>query len=168
MIDFANLRPGDELPPLSVTPSYMDLVVYAGTSRDYFDIHHDRDAARAAGHPDVIVQGSLKAGWLARLVTGPLADRGRLRRFAVQYRGIDTPGRTLVGHGVVRARHEHPAEIVLEFDLWLENGAGVRSIVGAAVVAVPRLRPDGASTDDARERRPSPAARRPVTEEESA
>ena len=136
MTDFATLRVGDELPLLEFTPRYMDLVVYAGTSRDYFEIHHDRDAARAAGHPDVIVQGSLKAGWLGRVVTEPLADQGVLRRLSVQYRGVDTPDRTVRGHGILRARREEGDEVLLEFDVWLENEEGTKTVVGSATVAV--------------------------------
>jgi acyl dehydratase len=136
VIDFSTLRTGDELPVLEITPAYMDLVVYAGTSRDYFEIHHDRDAARAAGHPDVIVQGSLKAGWLGRVVTGPLGDQGVLRRLTVQYRGVDTPGHRVTGHGVVRDRRQDGDDLLLEFDLWLANEAGAKTVVGSALVAV--------------------------------
>jgi acyl dehydratase len=136
VIDFTTLGIGDELPVIEVTPSYMDLVVYAGTSRDYFEIHHDRDAARAAGHPDVIVQGSLKAGWLGRVVTGPLGDQGALRRLTVQYRGVDTPDHRVTGHGIVRDRRRDGDDLLLEFDLWLANDASAKTVTGSAVVAV--------------------------------
>ena len=136
-VDFASLAVGDALPSLPLQPEYMDLVVYAGTSRDYFIIHHDRDAARAARLPDVIIQGSLKAGWLGRVVTGPLGEQGVLRELGVQYRGVDVPDRAVTARGVLRAREDGPGETVLSFDLWLENDEGARTVVGSAVVALP-------------------------------
>lgn len=136
-IDFARLDVGDELPTLHLEPAYIDLVVYAGTSRDYFVIHHDRDAARAVGLPDVIVQGSLKAAWLARVVTGPLEDQGKLREFGVQYRGIDVPNRPVSAHAVVRSTSSHAGERLIEVDLWLENEAGQQTVQGSAVVCLP-------------------------------
>ena len=136
-VDFASLAVGDALPPLHLQPEYMDLVIYAGTSRDYFIIHHDRDAARAAGLPDVIIQGSLKAGWLGRVVTGPLGEQGVLRELGVQYRGVDVPDRPLTAGGVLRSREEGSDEDLLRFDLWLENGEGARTVVGSALVALP-------------------------------
>jgi acyl dehydratase len=137
---FEDVAVGDELPPVVRTPAYMDLVVYAGASRDYFDIHHDRDAARAAGHPDVIVQGSLKAAWVGQVATGWMGRLGRLRRFEIQYRGVDVPGRTVTGRGLVRRTwiDEETDEGRAELELWLENEAGERTVRGSAVVALPR------------------------------
>ena len=137
---FEDVVAGDELPSVSRTPAYMDLVVYAGASRDYFDIHHDRDAARAAGHPDVIVQGSLKGAWVGQVATGWMGRFGRLRRFEIQYRGVDVPGRTVTGRGLVRRTwfDEATGEGRAELELWLENERGERTVRGSAIVGLPR------------------------------
>lgn len=137
---FEDVAVGSELPPVVGVPTYLDLVVYAGASRDFFEIHHDREAARAAGHPDVIVQGSLKGAWVGQVATGWMGRFGRLRRFEIQYRGVDVPDRLVTARGVV-ARiwvDEASGEGRAELDLWLENEAGERTVRGSAVVALPR------------------------------
>src|SRR4051812_37014649 len=90
---------GDPLGPLKIETTVMQLVEYAGTSRDFNIIHHDRDFAKSVGLPDIIVQGSLKAGFLARLVDEWMGEAGRLRRLAVKYRGVDIPGQPMVAAG---------------------------------------------------------------------
>jgi acyl dehydratase len=137
---FEDVQAGDDLPDVVQVPTYMDLVVYAGASRDFFEIHHDRDAARAAGHPDVIVQGSLKGAWVGQVATGWMGRFGRLRRFEIQYRGVDVPGRIATARGrVVRTWVEDGSgEGRVELELWLENEAGERTVRGGAVVALPR------------------------------
>ncbi len=126
---------GDDLPSMEFTPTYLQLVVYAGTSRDYFEIHHDRDAAKAAGFPDVIVQGSLKAAWLCQVVTGWAGDDATLREFSVQYRGIDHPDRTVVARGRVAAKPHESGPETMGVELWLENAEGKRTTTGYAVVS---------------------------------
>jgi acyl dehydratase len=137
---FEDVAVGDELPSVVQIPTYMDLVVYAGASRDFFEIHHDRDAARAAGHPDVIVQGSLKGAWVGQVATCWMGRHGRLRRFEIQYRGVDVPGRIATGRGLVRRTwvDEASGEGRAELELWLENEAGERTVRGSAIVALPR------------------------------
>lgn len=137
---FEDVAVGAELPPVVQVPTYLDLVVYAGASRDFFEIHHDRDAARAAGHPDVIVQGSLKGAWVGQVATAWMGRHGRLRRFEIQYRGVDMPGQIVTARGVVARTwvDENSGEARVELDLWLENEHGERAVRGSAVVALPR------------------------------
>lgn len=44
-----------------------DFVRYAGASGDFNPIHYDVPYAHEAGHPDVIAQGMLTAGFAAHL-----------------------------------------------------------------------------------------------------
>jgi acyl dehydratase len=128
---------GTELPPLVRAPSYLSLLIYAGQARDYFEIHHDRDAARAAGHPDVVIQGPLKSAFLGQLITDWLGTRGTLRRLEVAYRGIDTPGSRLSARGIVRRTWSEDGCHLVECELWIENEAGAVTTRGSAVAALP-------------------------------
>jgi acyl dehydratase len=138
---FEDAAPGSELGPLVRTPSDLQLLEYAGASRDYNLIHHDRDSARAAGLPDVIVQGSLKSAFLSQLITEWIGSQGSLRALSVQYRGLDIPGTPLAARGVVTKKYERSGVGVVECDLWLESGAG-RNTTGHAVVVLPMRRRD--------------------------
>src|SRR5207302_3750075 len=116
---------------------YMQLVKYASASRDFYIIHHDRDYARRVGLPDVIIQGSLKAAFLGQLVTDWMGEWGTLKRFAVQYRGVDVPGTPLTAKGVVAKKYTQDGQGYVECDVWLENVEGERTTKGTALVVLP-------------------------------
>lgn len=125
---------GQELPELVKEPTTQQLVMYAGASGDFYQIHYDQDFARSTGLPGVILHGLLKTGFLAQLVTSWLGDRGRLKTFEVSYRGIDLPGRPCRSRGVVRTVQGGEAEL----ELWTEDPDGNRTTLGRATVQIDR------------------------------
>lgn len=131
---------GMELPTLIKQPSVMRLVEYAGASRDFYIIHHDRDYAKNVGYPDVVVQGSLKSAYLGQLMTDWIGETGRLVRLAVQYRDIDVPEQTLLVKGVVTEIREHDGEHAVDCEIWVENPSGARTTRGTATVTFPSRR----------------------------
>lgn len=137
---FENVKVGMALPPLVKETEYMQLVVYAGASRDYYIIHHDRDYAQGVGLPDVIIQGSMKAAYLGQLVTDWIGERGTLKRFAVQYREVDAPGKALTVKGVVTKTQLQDGNGYVECDLWLENLNGEKTTRGTATITLPLRR----------------------------
>jgi hypothetical protein len=67
---------GEELPPLEldVTPTFV--VSTALATRDFYDVHHDRDLAVARGSKDIFVNILTDTGLVQRFVTdwaGPTA-----------------------------------------------------------------------------------------------
>jgi acyl dehydratase len=134
---FEDVSVGMALPPLVKETEYMQLVVYAGASRDFYIIHHDRDYAQGVGLPDVIIQGSMKAAYLGQLVTDWMGEWGTLKRFAVQYRGVDAPGKPLTAEGVVTKTQLQDGNGYVECDLWLENVHGEKTTRGTATITLP-------------------------------
>ena len=135
---FEDVQAGDELPPLVKRPTTRQLVMYAGAARDFYEIHYDHAFAMAEGLSGVIVHGALKSAFLGQLVTDWMGPEGWLRALSARYREMDVPGDTLTCRGVVTKRSETDAETLVECELWLENGAGVRTTTGEATVALPR------------------------------
>ena len=133
---FEDVAVGDHLGREVRETSRLQLLAYASVSRDLNLIHHDPEFARASGLPDTIVQGTLKAAFLARLVTQFAGEAGSLRRLTVQYRGIDVPGAALTAYGVVERVDPDRGEV--ECSIWLESAAGERTTRGRAVIALPR------------------------------
>ncbi len=136
-LHFEDVAEGMALPPLVKETDYMQLVEYASASRDFYIIHHDRDYAKRVGLPDVVIQGSLKAALLGQLVTNWMGEWGTLKHFAVQYRGIDTPGNPLTAKGVVTKTYVQGGQRCVECDLWLEDAHGERTTKGTALVLLP-------------------------------
>ena len=79
---FAEVREGDALAPCPVPITTTLIVAAAIASRDYQDVHHDRDAAIRRGTPDIFMNILTSSGLVARYVTdwaGPEAILGALR-----------------------------------------------------------------------------------------
>lgn len=131
---FEDIQPGSELPTLRKDPTTQQLVMYAGASGDYYQIHYDREFALGNGLPDVILHGALKNAFLGQLMTDWIGEHGRLARLSVQYRGMDVPGTPIFAKGVVTRKGEDGE---VECDIWLENAEGKRTTPGSAAVVLP-------------------------------
>lgn len=130
-----DVEPGQELTPLVKQPTTRQLVMYAGASGDFYEIHYDEDFALAQRLPGVILHGALKSAFLGQLVTDWMGPEGTLRSLSVRYREMDVPGDTLTCKGTVT--HKDVRAGTVRCEIWLENGAGVRTTTGEAVVALP-------------------------------
>jgi hypothetical protein len=72
---------GTQLPELTLDASPTFVVSTALATRDFQDVHHDRDRAAAGGAPDVFVNILTTTGLVQRFVTdwaGPAARVGRV------------------------------------------------------------------------------------------
>ena len=93
-------REGDELPPLAVPVTRTLIVSGAVASRDFQDVHHDAEAARDKGSPDIFMNILTTNGLVGRYVTEWAGPYARLRRVAVRLGVPNYPGdtMTLTGH----------------------------------------------------------------------
>ena len=131
---------GKELPSLVERPTTRCLVMYAGASGDFYEIHYDQSFALGRGLPGVVVHGALKSAYLGRLVCDWMGDEGTLLEFTVRYREMDVVGDTLTCRGVVTERSERGGKQLVRLELWIENGTEMRTTTGSALVALPSRR----------------------------
>jgi acyl dehydratase len=82
-------EPGLELVPAMRHPTSRTLVMFAGASRDFNEIHYDQAAAAAADLPGVIVHGLLKTAWMIDYALDWAGPEAVPLSFDCQYRGID-------------------------------------------------------------------------------
>jgi acyl dehydratase len=99
----ADLKPGDSIPELSVTPDKYLPHRYAGASGDFNPIHIDPEFAKAVGLPGNILHGLWMMAQVAR-GNAQLADGDprALKRLSVQFRGMGFPEQELVVSGTVK------------------------------------------------------------------
>ncbi|MFH8344991.1 MaoC family dehydratase [Streptomyces sp. NPDC018045] len=97
------MRPGDELPPLTVPVTRTLIVAGAVASRDYQDVHHDTEAARAKGSPDVFMNILTTNGLVGRYITDVFGPRAVLRKVAIRLGAPNYPGDVMVLRGKVLA-----------------------------------------------------------------
>jgi acyl dehydratase len=96
------LRAGEQIPEVRVTPDKFLTVRYAGASGDFNPIHIDEEFARAVGLPGRILHGLWTMAQVARAQTDAAGGPGHLKRLSVQFRGMGVPEQEVVVSGTVR------------------------------------------------------------------
>ncbi|GAC58014.1 hypothetical protein GOHSU_28_00700 [Gordonia hirsuta DSM 44140 = NBRC 16056] len=85
---------GDTLPPLTIEATPTFVVATALATRDFQDVHHDRDLAQAKGSKDIFVNILTDTGLVERFVTdwaGPRARIGAINlKLGVPWYAYDT------------------------------------------------------------------------------
>ncbi|WP_159067437.1 MaoC family dehydratase [Gordonia iterans] len=85
---------GDTLPPLTIEATPTFVVASALATRDFQDVHHDRDLAQAKGSKDIFVNILTDTGLVERFVTdwaGPSARITSIKlRLGVPWYAYDT------------------------------------------------------------------------------
>ncbi len=128
---------GNEIPSLVKQPTTRQLVMWAGASGDYYEIHYDKDFARRQGLPGIIAHGQLVYSFLGQLLTDWIGKQGFLRKLNCSYRGMNFPGEALTCKGKVTNKYVKDGEYCLECSVWTENSKGEKTVTGTAVVILP-------------------------------
>lgn len=128
---------GSEIPPLVKHPTTRQLVMWAGASGDYHEIHYDKDFAQNKGLPGVVVQGQLACSFLGQLMTDWIGEEGNLRKLSCSYKGMNFPGEPLVCRGKVNEKYIEDGEHYAVCNIWVENAKGEATISGVATVTMP-------------------------------
>ena len=132
------------LPELRFRPTAMQIFMFSAVTWNRHHIHYNPDAARAEGHPDVVVQRSLIGNCFARHAGAWLGAAGRVARLSWRVTGAAVPNQGLCCHGVVRERLDGafqpadraPASVPLRYQGWLtaEDGREVASAEGVLCI----------------------------------
>jgi len=89
------VRVGEELPPLDVEVTATRIIAGALASRDYQDVHHDREAARERGAKDIFMNILTTNGWVGRFVTDWAGPEAELESVDIQLGVPNYPGDTM-------------------------------------------------------------------------
>ncbi|WGP11413.1 MaoC family dehydratase [Streptomyces sp. SH5] len=128
-------RVGDELPPLEIPVTRTLIVAGAIASRDYQDVHHDAELARAKGSPDIFMNILTTNGLVGRYITDHFGPTAVLRKVAIRLGAPNYPGDVLrlTGH-ITDVRAGEHAEAVVH--VTGDNRVG-RHVTGTVTVALP-------------------------------
>ncbi|MEV7136743.1 MaoC family dehydratase [Streptomyces tauricus] len=136
-------RVGDVLPPLEIEITRTLVVAGAIASRDYQDVHHDAEAARQKGSPDIFMNILTTNGLVGRYITDHFGPRAVLRRVAIRLGAPNHPGDTMVLTGVVEDVRGDTATV----RVIGANSLG-KHVTGTVTVTVPGSRPVPRATTD--------------------
>jgi acyl dehydratase len=87
-VRYDDVTEGLALPPGSYHLVRRDLVMYAGASGDFNDIHWDPGFAKAVGLPDTIATGMHTMGRIGGYLTEWCGDPGAVVRFRNRFSGM--------------------------------------------------------------------------------
>ena len=134
---FEDVNVGDEIPKLVKNCTTQQLVMWAAGSGDMYQIHYDKDFAAANGLPGVIVHGALKNAFLGQMLWEWIGEKGAIKKYNCQYRGMDVPGQDMTCRGVVTAKRQEDGKNLVDLDIWSEKPDGEKTTPGKATVSLP-------------------------------
>ncbi len=98
------LKAGDQIAGLQVTPDKYVPHRYAGASGDFNPIHIDPEFAKAVGLPNTILHGLYMMGLVARASAEAAGgDPRSLKRLSVEFRGMGAPETEIAVTGTVKS-----------------------------------------------------------------
>src|SRR5688572_654006 len=98
----SEMKQGDSIPEMKVTPDAGLTKRYAAASGDPNPIHTDEEFARNVGLPGCILHGLYSMAQVARANTAAAGgDPRSLRRLSVQFRGMGFPEQEITVSGTV-------------------------------------------------------------------
>jgi len=136
---FEDVKEGQELPEITITPDKQQLVKFAAGSGDFNPLHFDENfpMLKPMGLTENIVHGRFKYAQVGRAVFALAGYKGRVKNFGVSYRGMDLLNKTITVKGVITARRQEGGENLVDVDVWAEDADGKKTTPGTATVALP-------------------------------
>ena len=99
----AEMTVGHTLPELAIEITPKLIVGGAIASRDYQNVHHDKDAAQALGSPDIFMNILTTNGLVGRYITDWAGQNARVQKIAIRLGAPNFPGDTMRLQGEVSA-----------------------------------------------------------------
>ena len=128
----ADVAPGDELPELRIPVTTTLVVSTAIATRDFQDVHHDKDMAVARGSKDLFMNILTTNGLVGRYVTDWAGPESMVRKVAIRLGVPNYPGDEMVMTGRVVSNDAG----VVELEVVGRNRMGDH-VTGTVVVELP-------------------------------
>lgn len=128
---------GQPLPTLIKHPTPRQLVMWAGASGEFSEMHYDKEFALSKGFPGLIVHGMLMTSFLAQVMTDWMGEWGTLKKIKTTNRQFVLVDQDILCKGTVSNKYLQGAEHCVECELWTENKAGEKCVTATAVLTLP-------------------------------
>jgi acyl dehydratase len=135
-LEFDEVEIGEELPELVVDITPTVIVSTAIATRDYQDVHHDRDLAQQKGSKDIFMNILSTNGFVGRFVTDWAGPEALLKSVAIRLGAPNYPGDTMTMTGRVTAKEVVGDEGLVELEVVGRNGIGDH-VTGTVRLALP-------------------------------
>jgi acyl dehydratase len=129
---YEDVAVGDELPELVIPLTPTLIVSTALATRDYQDVHHDRDLALKKGSPNIFMNILTSNGFVGRFVTDWAGPETILKSVSIRLGAPNYPGDTMTMTGQVTAK----ADGLITVDVKGSNQLGDH-VVGTIILTLP-------------------------------
>jgi len=136
-IFFEEVVVGQPLLTLIKHPTPRQLVMWAGASGEFSEMHYDKDFALSKGFPGIIVHGMLMTSFLTQLLTDWMGEWGTLKRIKTANRQFVLVDQDIICKGKVTNKYVQKSEHYVECELWAENETGEKCVTAVALVTLP-------------------------------
>ena len=126
-----------EMPILIKRPTSKQLVMWAGVTEEFNQIHYDKDFALSLGLPGVVVQGRLIEAFFAQLITDWIGERANFKRLSTRYQGVFLVNEDVICKGKVLKKFVENNDRYVECEIWAENTKGEKCALATALVILP-------------------------------
>ena len=123
---------GEELPELAIELTPTVIVSTAIASRDYQDVHHDRDLAQQRGSKDIFMNILSTNGFVGRFITDWAGPEAVIKKVSIRLGAPNYPGDTMRMTGKVVALNDGVATV----EIVGANSLG-NHVTGTVEVEVP-------------------------------
>ncbi len=128
---------GQELPELVIDLTPTLIISTAIASRDYQDVHHDRDLALQRGSKDIFMNILSTNGFVGRFVTDWAGPEALIKRVAIRLGAPNYPYDRMRMTGVVEGKETVGDEGVVELSVRGRNALGDH-VKGKVSLVLPR------------------------------
>ena len=125
------------VPSLVKQPTSRQMVMWAGVSGDYYEIHYDRKFALKLGLPDILVQGGLVASFLGQMITDWIGEHGILKKLQTVNKQMMFPNQDIICTGRAVKKYVAGGNNLVECEIKAEDSKGNDLVVGNAIVSLP-------------------------------
>ena len=134
---FGEVSVGDELPlcPIPITPTL--IVSTAIASRDYQDVHHDRDKAVEKGSEDIFMNILTSSGLSARYISDWAGPNAVFKNLKIRLGAPNYPYDCMTMSGAVTDKREADGADIVEVSFRGQNSRGPH-VTGTAELTLPR------------------------------
>ncbi len=133
---------GQELPELVIELTPTLIISTAIASRDYQDVHHDRDLAQQRGSKDIFMNILSTNGFVGRFVTDWAGPEAVLERVAIRLGAPNYPYDQMRMTGRVESKQVVDGRGTLEVAIRGQNGLGDH-VKGTVRLVLPRAESAG-------------------------
>jgi len=132
-LGYETVSVGDELPELALPLTPTVIISGAIASRDYQDVHHDRNLAVQRGSKDIFMNILTTNGYVGRFVTDWAGPEALLTKVDIRLGAPNYPGDTMTLTGTVTTKENG----VVSVDVVGRNGLG-NHVTGRVDLKLPR------------------------------